>query len=280
LLDIDLTHRAHRLADSRDPARELMRPHAFARYLVCAVLLLPAVLQAQDKTDTASAAIKQTLQARFKDVQIVDVRPSPVAGLYEVFTGNGIAYADATGNYLLVGQLLDTRTRKDLTAERLNERNAVAFDTLPLAQAIKVVKGNGKRRMAVFSDPDCPYCKQLEKTLASVTDVTVYTFLYPIADLHPDAPKKAHDIWCAKERGEVWTQWMQTGKTFEAAADSCKSDPIESLQALGKKLHVNSTPTLFFASGKRAAGALAAPELEQMLNAPAAPPKAAANIAK
>ena len=254
-----------------------MRAPTFARLFICAAFIVPTLLQAQDKPDSAAAAIKQTLQTRFQDVQIIDVRPSPVAGLYEVYTGNGIAYADATGNYLLVGQLLDTRTRKDLTAERLNERSAVPFDTLPLAQAVKVVKGNGKRRMAVFSDPDCPYCKQLEKTLVSVTDVTVYTFLYPIASLHPEAPKKAHDIWCAKDPGKVWTQWMQTGEALQPAADTCKTDPIESLQALGKKLHVNSTPTLFFASGKRVAGAVTGPELEKLLNEPQ-PPRTAANV--
>jgi thiol:disulfide interchange protein DsbC len=216
--------------------------------------------------------IREALKTRFKDIEIIDVKPSPVPGIYEVFTGDSIAYSNATGDYVFVGSLMDTRTRTNLTNERVNERNAVAFETLPLGQAIKVVKGNGKRRMVVFSDPDCPYCKQLERTLAGVNDVTVYNLLYPITSLHPDAEKKAHAIWCAKDRVSSWTSWMREQQAPKTVSAPCKDDPVSSLQDLGHKLRVSSTPTMLFPSGKRVSGALAADELEPLLNEPAAAP--------
>jgi len=252
-----------------------MRTTRYVHIGALLALALTGLLHADEK-GSAAETLKQTLQSRFQDIRIIDVKPSPVAGLFEVYTGDMISYVDGTGNFLLVGSLMDTRTRRNLTADRVNERNAVSFDTLPLAQAIKVVKGNGKRRMAVFSDPDCPYCQQLEKQLASVSDVTIYTFLFPIASLHPDATHKAHAIWCAKDRGTTWTQWMQKHQPLPATpAKPCKDDPIEALQALGDKLYVGSTPTLFFASGKRIAGAIPAAQIEQRLNEVAAPKTAA-----
>jgi thiol:disulfide interchange protein DsbC len=246
-----------------------IRRLAFAA-LGCLVTLAPAAGIAADKDPTV--AIKETLKSRFKDLDIIDVKPSPVPGIYEVFTGDSIAYSDATGNYVFVGSLMDTRTRANLTNDRVNERNAVAFETLPLGQAIKVVKGNGKRKVAVFSDPDCPYCKQLERTLANVNDTTVYVLLYPITSLHPDAKNKAHAIWCSKDRVSTWLSWMRESQPLKSVAAPCKDDPVQALQALGDRLHVSSTPTLLFPSGKRVSGALPAEELEPLLNAPAAAP--------
>jgi thiol:disulfide interchange protein DsbC len=239
-----------------------------ACWVTFGLLALPGPLFAAAKDPTV--AIKDTLKARFKDLEIIDVKPSPVPGLYEVFTGDSIAYSNATGDYVFVGSLMDTRTRANLTADRVNERNAVAFDTLPLGQAIKVVKGNGKRRMVVFSDPDCPYCKQLERTLADVNDTTVYVLLYPITSLHPDAANKAHAIWCARDRVSTWTSWMRDQQAPKTVSAPCKDDPVRALQALGHKLRVSSTPTLMFPSGRRVSGALPADELEPLLNAPAA----------
>jgi thiol:disulfide interchange protein DsbC len=185
--------------------------------------------------------------------------------------GDTIAYSDPTGNYVFLGSLMDTRTRANLTNDRINERNAVAFESLPLGQAIKVVKGNGKRRLVVFSDPDCPFCKQLERTLAGINDTTVYVLLYPITSLHPDAENKAHAIWCSKDRVATWLSWMREQQPPKAVSAPCKDDPVDSLQALGKKLYISSTPTLMFPSGKRISGALPAKELEPLLDAPAAP---------
>lgn len=237
--------------------------------LGCLATCLPVVLAAADKDPTA--VIKETLQSRFKDVEIIDVRPSQIPGIYEVFTGDSIVYSDPTGNYVFVGSLMDTRTRSNLTNDRVNERNAVAFETLPLGQAIKVVKGNGKRRVAVFSDPDCPYCKQLERTLANLNDTTVYVLLYPITSLHPDAANKAHAIWCSKDRTATWLGWMREQQAPKTVSAPCKDDPVGSLHALGEKLYISSTPTLMFPSGKRISGALPAEQLEKLLNAPAAP---------
>ena len=244
------------------PLRHLVRLAAVA------ILAVPIALLAADKDPTV--VIREALKSRFTDIEIIDVKPSPVPGIYEVFTGDDIAYSNATGDYVFVGSLMDTRTRTNLTHERVNERNAVAFESLPLAQAIKVVKGNGKRRMVVFSDPDCPYCKQLERTLAGVNDVTVYNLLYPITNLHPDSENKAHAIWCAKDRASTWTSWMREQQAPKTVSAPCKDDPVSSLQDLGHKLRVSSTPTMLFPSGKRVSGALPANELEPLLNAPAA----------
>ncbi len=173
---------------------------------------------------------------------------------------------DAKGDYLILGSMMDAKTRSNVTSERMNALNSVPFEELPLGKAIKVVKGNGKRSVAVFSDPDCPFCHQLEDTLAKMTDVTIYTFLYPIASLHPDAPNKARAIWCAQDRGTVWTKWMTEKTSIPAPAKNCTNDPVKELQALGDKLHINSTPTMFFPSGKRVSGALQQKQLEAMLN--------------
>jgi len=209
-------------------------------------------------------AIREALAKRFPNVQVIDVRPGPVAGLYEVFTGDSIAYADATGDHLFVGSLIDTRNQRDLSSDRLDERLAIDFSTLPLDRAIKTVKGDGSRKLAVFSDPDCPYCQQLEHEIASISNVTVYTFLFPIAALHPTAPAKAHAIWCAENRSQAWTSWMMEKKMPEGA--SCDNDPVEELQALAKKLRINSTPVIYTGSGKRFGGTLPAAQLEKLLS--------------
>lgn len=237
-------------------------------------LLLPLALRAADDA-SAIAILKQTLQQRFPDIRILDVQPTP-AGLYEIFTGDSIAYATATGDYVILGSMLDTRTKRDLTALSMDAHNAIDFASLPTAQAIKLVKGNGKRQLAVFADPDCPYCQQLEKELASVSDVTVYTYLYPLANLHPNAPEKAHAIWCSANRSETWTHWMVNHEPAKPQA-SCSADPLKDLQALGEKLHINSTPTLFLANGKRISGMLTAQELEKALDASTPGGKATAN---
>jgi thiol:disulfide interchange protein DsbC len=245
---------------------------AAAVALALPVLALGVVTPAAaaDVPKAVSDALKKNIEARFPDAKVEAVNPSPIPGLYEVFLGDTIVYSDGNGDYLILGSMMDAKTRSNVTSERMNALNSIPFDQLPLAKAIKVVKGNGKRSVAVFSDPDCPFCHQLEDTLAKMTDVTIYTFLYPIASLHPDAPNKARAIWCAQDRNTVWTQWMTEKKAIPAVAASCKNDPVKELQALGDKLHVNSTPTLFFPSGKRVSGALPQKQLEAALDAPPA----------
>jgi thiol:disulfide interchange protein DsbC len=210
------------------------------------------------------ATIKQNIESRFPGSHVLDVQPTDISGLYEVFMGDQIVYADSTADHLLIGNLLDTKNKENLTQARFNEHGRIDFKTLPTAQAIKVVKGNGSRTFAVFSDPDCPYCQQLEKSLLSVNDYTMYVYLYPIASLHPQAPVKAHTIWCAPDRAQAWTEWMKD-KKLAATNKTCTADPIDSLQKLGDTLHINSTPTLFFANGSRSAGAMPAADLEKAL---------------
>jgi thiol:disulfide interchange protein DsbC len=247
----------------------------FVQVLASALLLQSA--SAADSTPTSgdvAAAIRKNIESRFPGAHVLDVQPSAVPGLYELFMGDQIVYADATGNHLIVGSMLDTQTKQNLTEASLNEHGKIDFNALPLARAIKIVKGNGSRKFAVFSDPDCPFCQELEKSLLSVTDITMYVFLFPIAALHPQAPAKAHAIWCAPDRAAAWNDWMHEKKL--PAAKTCSGDPIDALQKLGDELHINSTPTLFFANGKRLAGALPAPELEKDLAAFSSPKAGAA----
>jgi thiol:disulfide interchange protein DsbC len=237
-----------------------------------AALALPAALPAAPKPD-AAATIRQNIESRFPGAHVLDVQPSAVPGLYELFMGDQIVYSDAAGDYLIVGSMVDTQTKQNLTEARLNDHGKIDFGVLPLDRAIKIVKGNGSRKFAVFSDPDCPFCQQLEKSLLSVTDITMYVFLYPIASLHPQAPAKAHAIWCAADRSQAWAQWMHDRKL--PPAKTCSGDPIDALQKLGDTLHINSTPTLFLANGRRIAGAIPTSELEKDL-ASAGSPKTSA----
>jgi thiol:disulfide interchange protein DsbC len=236
--------------------------------LVFGTALFGAAWAASDKDADgargAPASIQSVLQGRYPDVKVIDVRPSPVDGVFEVFTGDSIVYTDRTANHLFSGSLVDTRTKQDLTGPRLDERNAVAFDSLPLDRAIRTVKGNGARKMAVFSDPDCPFCRQLENDLAGVTDITIYTFLYPIASLHPKAPEHARAIWCSADRSAAWSQWMLHQK--EPKAQSCQTDALDEISGLAKKLHIGGTPTLYLSDGRRVTGGVPSQRLHELLS--------------
>jgi len=252
------------------------------RALIAATILttmLPVNLTAAPAPDAEPAAtIKRNIETRFQGAHVVDVKPSAVPGLYEVFLGDELVYADAAGDYLIVGgAMLDTQTHENLTEAGIDERGKIDFSTLPLNRAIKIVKGNGSRVFAVFSDPDCPFCQQLEQSLLSVTDVTIYVFLYPIASLHPQAPEKAHLIWCARDRSQAWNDWMHQKKLPTATAAACTGDPIDALQKLGDSLHINSTPTLFFANGRRVAGAIPTKRIQELL-ASSGTPKTPATV--
>jgi thiol:disulfide interchange protein DsbC len=242
------------------------KPSAIAA-VDCATASAPAPAASAPASAAAgsqpAATLRHTIESRFPGTHVLDVRPAPIAGLFELFMGDQIVYADATGKYVLLGPMLDTENKENLTNASMNDRGRIDFKTLPVKEAIKVVKGNGSRVFAVFSDPDCPYCQQLEKSLLSVNDYTMYVYLYPIAQLHPQAPVKAHAIWCAADRSQAWNDWMQQKKL--PPTKTCTGDPIDSLQKLGDTLHINSTPTLFFANGTRLAGALPAADLEKKL---------------
>lgn len=220
--------------------------------------------KADDKSDV-TARLQKTLQARLPKINIEKVQPSQWPYLYEVITDDEMFYVDASGDYLFYGKVMDTRTKEDLTGKRWNALQQVEFGSLPFELALKQVKGNGSRKLAVFADPHCPYCVRFEKTLQDVDNVTVYTFLYPLESIHPGATEKAKQIWCAKDRSAAWSQWMLTKKDTPAAA--CNSEQLTTLKQLGDKLKVTGTPTLFFEDGHRVPGAIDKDQLEQEFKA-------------
>ncbi len=225
-----------------------------------------ALLSAFATTAVADeASVKKAVESAYPKFKVEKVTKTPYAGLYEVFMGGQIIYTDEKMSFLIAeGRLVDPKTKKDLTGERLEELTRIDFSTLPLNQAIKVVKGNGSRKLVVFSDVDCPFCKRLERNeLVNITDVTIYTFLYPIEQLHPDAANKSKLIWCAKDRVKAWEDWILRDQ-LASAAGSCDV-PLEKVGELARKVGVTSTPTLIFADGKRMLGAQPYKEIERML---------------
>lgn len=213
------------------------------------------------------ASLKKAIEAAYPKFKVESVTKTPYAGLYEVFMGGQIIYTDEKLSFLIAeGHLVDPKTKKDITSERLEELTKIDFSSLPLEQAIKVVKGNGSRKLVVFSDVDCPYCKRLEQNeLSNITDVTIYTFLYPIEQLHPDAANKSRAIWCAPNRVKAWNEWIFNNK-LPSSTGKCEV-PLEKVGELARKYGVSSTPTLFFADGRRLLGAQPYKEIENYLQA-------------
>lgn len=226
------------------------------------VVLLTSLLACGANADTAT--IKKNLTAEFPKADVTRVVKTPYAGLYEVVIDGQIVYADENAHYLFLGSVVDTKTKKNLTNERLAKLTAVNPDTLPLDQAIKFVKGDGSRKLVVFSDPECPYCKRLEQTLTKVNNITVYDFPYPIETLHPGTTAVSKAIWCAKDRNAAWQDALL--RNIYPKNDGKCDNPVDANVALGNKLHISGTPTLIFADGQRVPGAIPAEKLEQLLN--------------
>ncbi|WP_415833866.1 DsbC family protein [Kerstersia similis] len=208
----------------------------------------------------APAAVGQRFAQRFDGVQPDGVR-SVGYGLYEVQVDDSLFYTDADVSYLMQGYLVDAATRRNLTQERMEQLSAIDFDQLPLELAIKQVHGDGSRKLAIFEDPNCRYCKQLRQTLAGIDNVTVYAFLLPI--LSQDSHEKSQAVWCAKDPAAAWDAWMVKG--IAPQAGNCDA-PLDQLLALGKRLNVRGTPAIFFEDGTRAPGALPADELRARLD--------------
>jgi thiol:disulfide interchange protein DsbC len=226
-------------------------------------LMLPASAQDATKPDAASkdiAAVKQALEAKFPGAPITNVSKSPYFGLFEAQIDDRMVYTDGKVNYVIVGSVYDTATRTNLTEQRMKRMNRIAWDTLPLELAIKKVKGDGSRKLAIFSDADCPYCKRLEAEMKGLDNVTVYTFLFPIDQLHPDSARKSAMIWCSPDRIKAWDEWFDAGKLPDNKGD-CVT-PIAQTALLGQKFHVNATPTLVFADGSITPGALPLDQIE------------------
>lgn len=209
------------------------------------------------------AAIRKNLAERLPSLPAIEeVSKAPMNGLYEIrVSGNEIFYTDAEGNFLIQGNLIDTKLRRNLTEERVDKLNAVAFDALPLKDAFTIVRGNGKRKMAVFEDPNCGYCKRFERDMQKVTDVTVYMFLYPI--LSADSADKSKNIWCAKDRSKAWLDLMVRDQAVVPA--SCDSSALARNIEFGKKYRITGTPTLIFADGTRVPGAISAQQVDKYL---------------
>jgi thiol:disulfide interchange protein DsbC len=188
---------------------------------------------------------------------IEKIAKSPIAGLWEVTASGQVFYVDDKGGYLLSGNLVDLKSGRNLTAER-------QFNALPLELAIKQVRGNGKNVLVTFEDPNCGYCKKLAKEMKPLTNITIYTFLYPV--LGEDSTQKSKAIWCSPDKNKAWVDWMLAGK-LPTAADSCDTTGLDKSLELGRKLRIAGTPALFFATGERVGGYIPASEIEQRFNA-------------
>lgn len=220
------------------------------------------------------ASLKKAIEAAYPKFKVDSVVKTPYSGLYEVFMGGQIIYTDEKLSFIIAeGRLVDPKTKKDVTGDRLEELTKIDFNSLPLDKAIKIVKGNGSRKLVVFSDVDCPYCKQLErKELSNITDVTIYTFLYPIDQLHPDAANKSRSIWCATNREKAWTDWILKDQ-LPTSTGKCEV-PLEKVGELARKFGITGTPALIFSDGKRVPGAVPYKEIERYLQAASTKPSA------
>ncbi|WP_395140793.1 DsbC family protein [Schlegelella aquatica] len=210
------------------------------------------------------ATIRKNLAERLPNLPTIDeVTKTPVAGLYEVRIGTDVLYTDAEGNYLIQGQIFDTKARRNLTEERLAKLTAIDFASLPLKDAVVWKSGNGKRKLAVFADPNCGYCKRFERDLQSVKDVTVYTFLYPVP-IGADSVEKSHAVWCARDRLKAWQDWMLRDVPPPQGA-KCDTGAVTRNTEFARKHRITGTPTLVFEDGTRVPGAIGADQLEQRL---------------
>lgn len=227
-----------------------------------AVLLLTGLIASCVGAETpVEANIKKALEPRLGEgVKIESVKETPYAGLYEVRAAGDILYTDKKGEFLIIGHVYNVKTSQDLTKDRVDEINKIKFSDLPLESAVKMVKGDGKRVIAVFEDPNCGYCKRFrQNTLKEVDNVTVYTFMYNI--LSDDSFVKSKNIWCSPDRNKAWDDWMVSGKVAPPAAADC-STPNDKIVALGHKLRISGTPAIFFADGSRIPGAVDLKTLE------------------
>ena len=226
-----------------------------------AVLLATALLAScVDAQNTVEAGIKKALEPHLGGAKIESVKETPYGGLYEVRVAGDILYTDKKGEFLVIGQVYDVKSSRNLTRERLDDINKIKFSDLPLEMALKQVKGNGKRVIAVFEDPNCGYCKRLRQTtLKDIDNVTIYTFMYNI--LSEDSFVKSKNVWCASDRNKAWDDWMLAGKVPPTAPAACET-PNDKIVALGQKLRITGTPAIFFADGSRIPGAIDLKALE------------------
>jgi len=209
--------------------------------------------------------LQQNLKTKYPEIQVKLLQNSPIKDVYEVYMGGRIVYTNEEAKYFFVGNLIDLKEQKNLTEERMQALKSIDVKSLPLKQAIKHVKGKGERVIYVFSDPDCPYCQNLEKELKNIDNLTVYLFLYPITRLHPNAESISQQIWCSKNQYQAWEDYL-IDKKQPSSNKSCTT-PIEKNIALAKSLEVDGTPTFFLQDGTRISGVREAGEIELLLKA-------------
>lgn len=229
----------------------------FNTLLAALLALLALTAGAQEAT------LRRNLAKNLPQLPRIDeITKTPLPGIYEIRVNESeIYYTDAEGNYLIQGNIIDVRQHRNLTEERIEKLTAIDFKDLPLRDSFTMVRGDGKRKMAIFVDPNCGYCKRFERDLVKVDNVTIHTFLYPI--LSPDSAEKSKNIWCAKDRSKSWQDWMLNDQV--PAAARCDTAALERNLALGRKHKITGTPTLIFADGARVPGAINAQQVEKYL---------------
>ncbi len=237
-------------------------------FLSLVLLALPAA--------AGEAEIRQVLKAKYPDVQIDGVQPAPMPGLFEVRfktpDGPQIIYTDPKGSYFFVGGgVIDVKSGRNLTEERIQKLTAIEFSALPLDLAVKIQRGNGKRVLAMFSDPYCPYCRRLEQTLLQIDDITVYVFMYPV--IRPENADHSRAVWCSQDRAKAWLDLAASETPKVPGGGASCANPVDKVLELGRSLRITGTPTLFFANGERAGGGMPLAQLRTRLEDAARAPK-------
>jgi len=227
-------------------------------------LLLAVTALTASVASASEAEVRKNMQLRYPNIPVESVLRTPLPGIYEVYANGVLIYTDEKVSHVFVeGRLIDAVKRVDLTEARMRKLQTIAFDTLPLDGAFRIVRGNGKRKVAYFADPNCGFCKKFEQELLAVNDVTIHVFMYPI--LSPDSFEKSKSVWCSKDRVKAWNDWMQRG-VVPTAAGTCNT-PIEKVVEFGRNKGINGTPTLIFADGSRVPGMIPAAEVQKLLDA-------------
>ena len=222
-------------------------------------LALLAVLSVPASADEAS--VRKAIEGKLGS-KVTSVSKSPYLGLYEVYIDGQILYTDEKLTAILAGTMIDGKTMKNVTAERMQKLTAIKFSELPLEFAVKQVRGDGSRVLASFEDPNCGFCKKLAKEMSQLENVTIYTFLYPI--LSSNSLEKSNQIWCSTDKAKAWNDWMQEGRALSGKGD-CDTTAVQKTVELGRRLAITGTPTMFFADGERITGAVPIAQIEKKL---------------
>jgi thiol:disulfide interchange protein DsbC len=228
----------------------------FSTFVLISLLgLCVGTIQAQ-----SDQQIRSDLQKKVgSSTKIKSVSPSPIPGIYEVLVGNEIFYTDANSKYLIQGEIIEIATGKNITEQKQADLNRIKWSELNTSNALKVVRGNGSRQLAVFSDPNCGYCKRLDKSLQQLDNVTIYTYLIPI--LSPDSAQKSKQIWCSADPQKAYVDWMINGIAPSGKGDC--ATPLDKNMAFAKTYGITGTPTIFFTDGSRFPGAVQITDIEK-----------------